>query len=289
MVGLFPQDRVTIVGVMNLTPDSFSDGGRFHHPPPSEAVDVEAAIRVASELRADGAHVLDVGGESTRPGAPEVSVALEVSRTRDVVAALCERLGAIVSIDTRKAAVARAALDAGARIVNDVSGLTFDPELAEVAASAQATLVLGHMRGTPETMRECARYDDVLADVTRELEAAIERARRAGVATERLVVDPGIGFAKGAEDSLRLLARAGWFRERLGLPVMIGASRKSFLGDVTGDPVAERQAASDAACAIAAFAGADAVRVHDVRSAVRAAAVGRAARDASARVAEAAA
>ena len=288
MVGLFPQDRVTIVGVMNLTPDSFSDGGRFHHPP-SEAVDVDAATRIADELLADGAHVLDVGGESTRPGAREVPVALEVARTAPVVASLCERPGALVSIDTRKAAVADAALRAGARIINDVSGLAFDPELADVAASAGATLVLGHMRGTPETMRDLADYGDVLAEVARELEGSIERALRAGVSSAQLVVDPGIGFAKRAEDSFRVLAQAGWFRERLGLPVMLGASRKSFLADVTGDPIGERQTASDAACAIAVFAGADAVRVHDVRGAVRAVAVGRAARDACASAAEEAA
>jgi dihydropteroate synthase len=289
LVGLFPPDRVTIVGVINLTPDSFSDGGRFQHPASHEGVDVESAIRAASDLQGDGAHVIDVGGESTRPGASEVPVELELARTRDVVAALCARLGAIVSIDTRKAAVARAALEAGARIVNDVSGLAFDPALAEVVASWDATLVLGHARGTPMTMRDCADYDDVLSEVARELELAIARARAAGVPYDRLVVDPGIGFAKRAEDSLRVLAQAGWLRERLGLPVMIGASRKSFLGDLTGDPVDQRQAASDAACAIAAFAGADAVRVHDVKGAVRAVAVGRAAREATIRAAEAAA
>jgi dihydropteroate synthase len=282
--GVFPRDRVTIVGVLNLTPDSFSDGGRFvgrTGAPEGETVDVEAAVAEARRLVEAGAHVLDLGGESTRPGAEDVPVERELARTRVAL----ERLAAAglpvpLSIDTRKAAVARAALAAGARVVNDVSGLRHDPALAEEVAAAGATLVLGHMRGTPATMQRDVDYDDVLAEVAGALEHSCERARRAGVPHERLAVDPGLGFGKRLEDNLRLVAHAGWLRDRLGTPVMLGPSRKSFLGALTGDPVGQREEATLAACAVAAFAGADALRVHEPAAVVRAARVGRALREA---------
>jgi len=274
---IFGRDRVTIMGVLNLTPDSFSDGGRFVH---GALVDLSAAVDAAAQLARDGAHVLDVGGESTRPGAAEVPAALEIARTARLVEELAKRFDLPISIDTRKAQVAQVALASGACLVNDVSGLGFDPELALVVAEAGAELLLGHSRGTPRTMQQDPHYDDVLREVGDELAGSIERALAAGIAREKLSVDPGIGFGKRIQDNLALLARAGELRERLALPLVVGPSRKSFLGTLTGDPVSARDAASHAACAVAVFAGADAVRVHDAAGASRAVKVARALRDA---------
>jgi dihydropteroate synthase len=220
-----------------------------------------------------GAQMLDVGGESTRPGAQEIPLAIEIDRTAPVVEALAKRFPVEISIDTRKPAVAEAATGAGARIVNDVSGLSFDAALADIAAAAGASLILGHLRGTPETMQQNPHFDDVLGEVAAELGVSLAVARAAGIPDERLAVDPGIGFGKRLEDNLALLANAGELGARLGLPVLVGPSRKAFLGTLTGDPVECRDAATAAACAVAIFAGADAVRVHDVAGAVRAAAV----------------
>jgi dihydropteroate synthase len=273
---IFRPDRVTIFGVLNATPDSFSDGGRFVS---GEArVDLDAATDAAAALVAEGAHVLDVGGESTRPGAREMPAAAEIARTAPVIEALAKRFETPLSIDTRKAEVAEAALAAGAALVNDVSGLGHEPELAAVVARAGAGLVLGHMRGTPETMQRDPYYRDVLEEVASELAASVTRARRAGVAETRIAVDPGIGFGKRLSDNLVLLANAGTLRRRLGLPVLVGPSRKAFLGQLTGDPPEARDGATHAACAVAVFAGADAVRVHDVRGAQRAVAVAEALR-----------
>ncbi len=275
---IFPPERVTIVGVLNTTPDSFSDGGRFVRG--EERVDVDAAVDAAAALIRAGAHVIDVGGESTRPGARAVPAALEIDRTAPVIEALGKRFDVPISIDTRKEAVAEVALEAGAVLVNDVSGLGFEPGLAGVAARAGATLVLGHLRGTPATMQDAPHFSDVLQEVGDELEASLQRARAAGLPDERLAVDPGLGFGKDLGDNLVLLAGVGVLRRRLRLPVMLGPSRKSFLGALTGDPVGERDPASWAVCAVAAFAGADALRVHEVGGALRAAAVGRALRQA---------
>jgi dihydropteroate synthase len=271
---LFPRDRVTILGVLNATPDSFSDGGLLLRKDAIPRLD--AALALAESMLRAGAHMLDVGGESTRPGARAVPAELEIRRAVPIVEALAKRFAVPISIDTRKAAVAEAALGAGATIVNDVSGLRCDPELARVVARAGAGLVLGHLRGEPETMQLAPHFDDVLAEVAAELADSVARARAAGIPAARLAVDPGLGFGKRLEDNLALLANAGWLRERLGLPVLLGPSRKAFLGALTGEPVEARDAASAAACAVAAFAGADALRVHDVAGAVRAAAVGRA-------------
>lgn len=297
---IFPPGRVTIVGVLNLTPDSFSDGGRFGvsstngpnrdrptrrsdaAPESSEPqIDLEAVVRAGADLLQGGAQILDVGGESTRPGALEVPESVEIQRVVPVVRRLVEELGAQVSIDTRKAGVARRAIAAGARIVNDVTGLRHDPQIAEVVAeAADVSLIVGHIRGTPADMQNAPRYDDVLVEVATELEASLGIARDAGVAEQRLAIDPGIGFGKGLDDNLQLLAQIGWLRGRLGLPVLVGPSRKSFLGAITGDPVNQRETATQAACAVAAFAGTDAVRVHDAENARRAVAVGRALREA---------
>ena len=275
---VFPRSRVTIVGVLNATPDSFSDGGRFVHG--QARLDLAAAVDAAARLVEAGAHVLDVGGESTRPGARDVAPQVELGRAVPVVEALAKRFDVPLSIDTRKAAVAEAALDAGAGVVNDVSGLGFEPELAGVAARAGAHLLLGHLRGSPETMQRDPHFDDAVAEVGDELAAAVALARRSGVAPERLAVDPGLGFGKRLADNLALLAQADALGRRLGLPVVVGPSRKSFLGALTGDPVDRRDEATWAACTIAAFLGVAAVRVHDVAGAVRAVAVGRALGDA---------
>ena len=275
---IFPRERVTIVGVLNLTPDSFSDGGRWLR---ADGPDVAAVAAEARRLALAGAHVLDVGGESTRPGAEEVAAAEEIARVVPVIEALAKQIRLPISIDTRKAVVARAALEAGASVVNDVSGGAFDPALLGVAARGGATLILGHLRGVPATMQVDPHFDDVLREVGDELAQRIERAESAGVARERIVVDPGIGFGKRHEDNLVLLARAGELAGRLGRPLLVGPSRKSFLGRLTGDPVEARDVATVAACAVAVYAGANALRVHDVAGAVRAAAVGLALRAAS--------
>jgi len=244
------------------------------------AVDLDAAVAVAAGMVEAGAQMIDVGGESTRPGALETPAAVEIERTAPVVEALAKRFAVAISIDTRKAAVAEAALGAGARVVNDVSGLGFDAALAGIAATAGASLIVGHARATPETMQLNPRFDDVISEVAMELGMSLAVARAAGIPDERLAVDPGIGFGKRLEDNLALLANAGALGELVGLPVLVGPSRKRFLGSLTGDPVGCRDAATAAACAVAIFAGADAVRVHDVAGAVRAAAIARALRDA---------
>ena len=276
---IFPRERVTVVGVLNVTPDSFSDGGRFAA---GDRIEVDAVVEEALRMQRAGAHVLDVGGESTRPGAAEVPVDIEVARVVPILEALSKACELPLSIDTRKGAVARAALAAGASIVNDVSGGCFDPALLEIVAEQGAWLVLGHLRGTPATMQDAPQFHDVLAEVAGELAASVARAEAAGVVPAQIVVDPGIGFGKRQQDNLALLANAGWLAERLGKPVLVGPSRKAFLGRLTGDRVDERDVATAAACAVAVFAGAHAIRVHDVGAGVRAVQVGAALRGARA-------
>ncbi|HEX7244040.1 MAG TPA: dihydropteroate synthase [Solirubrobacterales bacterium] len=242
-----------LMGVVNVTPDSFSDGGLFLEP--------EAAIAHGGQLVRDGAEILDVGGESTRPGAEPVEVGEELERTQPVVADL-EAMGYTVSIDTSKAAVAAAAVDAGAEIVNDVTALQ-DPEMAAVCAERGAGVVLMHMPGDPRTMQDEPRYADVVEDVKAFLVARIEAAVAAGVEEERIWVDPGIGFGKTLEHNLELLRRLGELRE-LGRPLVVGTSRKSFIGKVDGSPVEERIGGTIASSMFAAAAGADVLRVHDV-------------------------
>jgi len=278
----FRKDRVTLVGILNLTPDSFSDGGRFVSP--DGRVDCPATVEAGLALVRDGAHVLDIGGESTRPGADAVSGAEEIRRTAPVLEALAKATDVPLSVDTRKLEVAAAALDSGASIVNDVSGLAHDPRLAELAASRDATLILGHLRGEPRTMQEAPAFEDVVAEVTAELGESVFRARAAGVSDERIVVDPGMGFGKTGAHNLALLAGLPRLRAALGLPVLVGTSRKSFLGRLVGDgaavPAQARGGATQAADAIAVFQGADGLRVHDVAAAVHTAAVAAALRDA---------
>jgi len=253
--------RTLIMGIVNVTPDSFSDGGAFLDP----AAAVEHGLRLAAE----GADILDVGGESTRPGAAPVPLEEELRRVVPVVRGLASRCQAPISVDTTKAAVARAALAEGAAIVNDVSALRFDPALGPVVAAAGAALVLMHMRGEPRTMQQGPRYDDLLGEVRAELAAALARAAAAGVDPARTIVDPGIGFGKSLEHNLELLERLGEL-EALGRPVLVGPSRKSFIGGITGAPPAERVEGTIAACCLAAARGAHAVRVHDVAAVRRA-------------------
>lgn len=279
-VSIFPRDRVTVMGVLNTTPDSFSDGGELYGDSSWE-LDVERAVERGCDLVRKGAGVLDVGGESTRPGAEAVAPAIQIQRVVPVVEGLSKRVAVPISVDTRSAEVAAAALEAGARMVNDVSGLATDPALAEVVARSEAVVALGHMRGEPATMRSFAHYDDLLGEVASELQASVKCAVEAGVARERLIVDPGLGFSKNAEDSFRLLGSGAWLRARLGLPVLLGPSRKSFLGAVTAEAPSDRDETTWTACAIAAFCGVDGVRVHEPAGAARAVAIGFAARQAA--------
>ena len=230
--------------------------------------DPGAVLTAGRALLAAGAQVLDVGGESTRPvGMTPVDVAEEIARTRPAVEVLAKELHAAISIDTRRAEVAEAALDAGARIVNDISGGA-DPQLLQLVARRGACIVLGHLRGDPLTMMRDVAFGDVVTEVGDELASAIARAEAAGIARERIVADPGIGFGKCMRHSVALLANVGALRERLGVPLLVGPSRKTFLGELTREPdPARRDLATHAAGAIAVFAGADALRVHDVAGA----------------------
>lgn len=245
-----------IMGILNVTPDSFSDGG-LHY-------DRESAIDAALQMERDGATIIDVGGESTRPGSEAVDTDAELERVIPVIEGIRRRSSVAVSIDTRKEIVARAALDAGADIVNDVSALRHDPRLAGLVAERGAPVILMHMRGEPRTMQSEAHYDDVVRDVAEELAQRRAEAVAAGIGETQILIDPGIGFAKTAEHNLELLARCGELAH-LG-PLVIGASRKGFVGQLTGQPAgAARMAGSLAAMAAAHRAGAVIVRVHDVR------------------------
>jgi dihydropteroate synthase len=244
------------MGVVNVTPDSFSDGGMY--------LDAEAAVRHGEELAGDGAAILDVGGESTRPGAEPVEEAEELRRVEPVVAGLAET--ATVSIDTSKATVAEAAIDAGAAIVNDVTALRGDPEMAGLCAERGVGVVLMHMPGSPQTMQDDPRYGDVVEEVKAFLAERIEAAVAAGIGEERIWLDPGIGFGKTLEHNLELLRRLGELRG-LGRPLVAGASRKSFIGKIDGSEVGQRAGGTIASSVLAAAEGADVLRVHDVAEA----------------------
>jgi dihydropteroate synthase len=243
-----------VVGVVNVTPDSFSDGGEF--------LDPARAIEHAAELVREGADVLDIGGESTRPGAEAVGAEEEIRRVAPVLDGLVG-VGVPISIDTSKAAVAEAALDAGATWVNDVTALRGDPDLAALCAERRCELVLMHMLGTPRTMQEDPRYDDVVAEVKAFLAERIEAAVAGGVDERRIWIDPGIGFGKTVEHNLELLRRLSELRD-LGRPILVGTSRKSFIGKITGREVDERLGGTIASNVLAVANGADGVRVHDV-------------------------
>jgi dihydropteroate synthase len=247
-----------VMGIVNVTPDSFSDGGLF--------LDADAAIAHGRELIAEGAAILDIGGESTRPGAAPVGPDEEIRRVVPVIEGLSDQ-DVRISIDTTKAAVARRALDAGATIVNDVAAFRFDPELAAVTAGAGATCVLMHMLGEPRTMQDDPRYDEVVSDVKAFLEERLAYATAEGIPEERIWLDPGIGFGKTLDQNLELIARLDEI-VAIGRPVVFGASRKSFLGKLTGRQVDERLAGTIASNMIAYDRGARVFRVHDVGPAV---------------------
>jgi len=258
-----PGVRPQVWGVLNVTPDSFSDGGRF--------AEVKRAVEHGLALEAAGADVLDVGGESTRPGAAPVDARTESERVLPVIerlAARCRR--ATISVDTMKASVARAAVDAGARWINDPSGGDADPAMLDAAAASGAGYVCMHMRGTPRTMQKAPHYDDVVGEVCEELRARLVRCVDAGVAPERLWLDPGLGFGKRLEDNLVLIERLAELTS-LGAPLLVGASRKSFVGTLTGvETPRDRLAGSLAAAVLLAERGASALRVHDVAPTVEA-------------------
>jgi dihydropteroate synthase len=267
--------RTLVMGILNVTPDSFADGG-VHF-------DVARAVDAGIRMVAEGADILDVGGESTRPGADPLPADEELRRVLPVVERLASRVNVPISIDTYKASVARAAIAAGASIINDISGLQYEPDLAIVAADSGAALILMHTRGRSSGMYDLAVYEDAAADVARELEQAIDRATRAGVSREAIVIDPGFGFAKRAEHSFEVLARLDTLAA-LDRPVLSGPSRKSFLKAALGDrEPADREWGTAAAVAASIIFGAHVVRVHGVRNMVEVARVTDAIRQAAER------
>lgn len=261
-------ERPRLMGILNVTPDSFSDGG-VHHT-------AAAALRRAQEMVAQGADMLDVGGESTRPGALPVPCAAEIARVEPVIAAVCATLPVPVSIDTRKTTVAEAAVQAGARLVNDVSGFTHDPMLARFCRQAELPVCVMHALGDPETMQEDPRYDDVLLDVYDFLSAQVSMLEVAGIPRDRIIVDPGIGFGKRVEHNLAILNGISIYHG-LGCPVLLGASRKGFIGKISGANPASARAPGSVAVALAAIAqGVQILRVHDVAETAQALALWRA-------------
>lgn len=248
-----------VMGILNITPDSFSDGGVHFEQ--------SKAVHAALQMEQDGATIIDIGGESTRPGAEPLAAQVEIDRVLPVIEQIRRRSGITISIDTRKAAVAEEAIRAGADIVNDVSAMRYSAGMPALVARSGVPVILMHMRGEPSTMQQFAVYDDVVTDVARELSSMIDHAVAAGIDREKILIDPGIGFAKTFEQNLELLARA---KELTSLgPLVIGASRKAFIGHLTGRASGpDRALGSLAAVAAAQRAGAAVVRVHDVRATV---------------------
>lgn len=248
--------RPCIMGILNVTPDSFSDGNSFFNR--------EKAVDRALEMEAEGADIIDIGGESTRPNAAPVDEQEELRRVIPVIETLAGRLKIPISIDTYKASVARAALAAGAEIVNDISGLSFDSRMAEVVAAAGSGLVVMHTRGDPLEMQANTDYGDIIAEITASLRGSLALAASAGIAADRIAVDPGIGFGKSVAGNLEIVRRLAEFAE-LGRPVLVGASRKSFIGKVLGREPDDRLYGTAAVVAVALVNGASIFRVHDVK------------------------
>jgi dihydropteroate synthase len=252
--------RTALMGIVNVTPDSFSDGGKYFTP---------ARAVARGEAMAEDADMIDVGGESTRPGAEPVSAEEEIARVIPVIRGLRRKISIPISIDTTKSKVARAALDEGADVVNDISALGFDPDMGALVAAEKVPVVLMHMQGTPRTMQQNPAYEDVVQEVKSYLQQRIEFAMAAGVGADRIVVDPGIGFGKNLGHNLALM-RGLSALTALGRPVLVGTSRKTFLGKLLGAGPEERLEGSLAAAVATALAGANMIRVHDVKEAARA-------------------
>jgi dihydropteroate synthase len=254
--------RTLVMGILNVTPDSFSDGGRY--------LDPQTAVGQGLRMAEDGADIIDIGGESTRPGAPKVSLDQELQRVLPVIERLASKLKLPVSIDTYKSKVAEKALQAGASIVNDISGLNFDPEMAHTVSAYKAGLVLMHIQGTPENMQADPRYEDLLSEVGSYLKASIKLAAAAGIKHQAIAIDPGIGFGKTVEHNLSLIRDLGYYK-RFNCPVVVGVSRKSFIGKLNRDiPASERLPGSLAAAVLAVHNGASVIRCHDVKETVQA-------------------
>lgn len=250
-------ERTYLMGVLNVTPDSFSDGGLFY--------DLKAAIAHARDLVEAGADVLDIGGQSTRPQAVEISLEEELDRVLPVIQAVRQETDLPISIDTTRATVARAAIAAGADIVNDISGATFDAEMLPTVADLGVPIILMHMRGTPQTMQQLTDYDDLIGDISRFLSDRIDAAIACGIDRSQIAIDPGIGFAKTIDQNLELLHRLAEFRT-LGCPLLVGPSRKRFLGHILNQPDPKARVWGTAAACCAAIVGtADLLRIHDVR------------------------
>ncbi|MEO0250242.1 MAG: dihydropteroate synthase [candidate division WOR-3 bacterium] len=250
------EDRALIMGILNVTPDSFYDGGRFYSR--------DAAIDHALRMIDQGADIIDVGGESTRPYSEATPLDDELTRVIPVIKAIKERTGAFVSIDTYKAAVARAALEAGADMINDVSGLGFDDAMADVAATSGVPIVIMHIKGTPKDMQVAPHYDDVVAEIMEYFAERISFAKQRGIAEENIILDPGIGFGKRLVDNLIIIKELRRFKE-LGRPILMGTSMKSFLGKLAdSSDLEERVEGTLASIALCLWNGADIVRVHDV-------------------------
>lgn len=254
--------RTYLMGVLNVTPDSFSDGGRYYG--------VEQAIRRAMEMVDEGADVIDIGGESTRPGSEPIPLDEELHRVLPVIENLAKRTSVPISVDTYKSEVASRALDAGAVIVNDISGLHFDRRLAEVVAQHRASIVLMHIRGTPKTMQQDPEYDDLIEEICNYLSDGVRIAESNGI--RQIIVDPGIGFGKNLKHNLEIFRKLSEF-QRFGYPVLVGPSRKSFIGMILDLPVEERLEGTAAAVAVSIMNGAHIVRVHDVKQMIRVAKV----------------
>ncbi|HXI25704.1 MAG TPA: dihydropteroate synthase [Pyrinomonadaceae bacterium] len=257
-------ERTLVMGVLNVTPDSFSDGGKFFS--------FDAAIAQAEQMIEEGADIIDIGGESTRPGSESVSEQEELTRVLPVIERLASSGAVPISIDTTKAAVARAALAAGAEIINDISGLRFDPAIADEAAQASAGLLLMHSRGTPKDMQQIPFAEDIFADVIEGLRLSISIAEQHGVARESIAIDPGIGFGKSVEQNLELIAKLDPLAQEFSdLPIVIGTSRKSFLGKLLGGaPADERLYGTIATVVASVLHGAQIVRVHEVKPIIEA-------------------
>jgi dihydropteroate synthase len=260
-------ERTLVMGVLNVTPDSFSDGGKYFS--------LADALAHAEQMIAEGADIIDVGGESARPGSQFISEEEELRRVIPVIEKLATNTSVPISIDTTKSAVARAALEAGAEIINDISGLRFDPAIAEVAAASKAGLVLMHSRGTPKTMQQLPPVQDVITEVVNGLRQSVAIAEERGVPRESIAIDPGIGFGKSVEQNLELIAKLDQLaREFSDLPIVIGTSRKSFLGKLLdGAPADERLYGTIATVVASVINGAHVVRVHDVKAIVEATAI----------------